>query len=100
MTDKRIETMLSQLITMVGNIREDQQKMWEEIRSMREDQQGMLEEQRNMRDGLSTMRNDNETRHKEILVRFTSLETDQELTWEKATRNEREIGRLKKSLQL
>ena len=93
MNDKKIEEMLSQLITMVGGIREEQTSMKEEQVSFRHELQGMKEE-------LNSLRDESEIRHHEIMDRLSSLEFDHELTWEKTVRNEREIGKMKKLYEL
>lgn len=100
MTDKKFESMLSQLITMVGKMGEELTSVREEQASMREEQANMREEQTSMREKINLLFTENENRHKEIMDRFSLLEADLELTWEKAARNEREIGKFKKLLEL
>ena len=107
MNDKKIEEMLSQLITMVGGIREEQTSMKEEQASFRHELQGMKEEQvsfrhelQGMKEELNSLRDESEIRHHEIMDRLSSLEFDHELTWEKTVRNEREIGKMKKLYEL
>ncbi|MGD7023442.1 hypothetical protein ACQCVK_12650 [Rossellomorea vietnamensis] len=65
---ERMEGMLSQLISTVGNL--------------------------NVMVGH--MKVENEQRHKEIVTKLENLELDQEYIWEKAVRNEREIARIVK----
>ncbi len=67
---ERMETMLSQLVGMVGNVITEQQKMRQEFES---------EKQKNA------------DRHEEILCKFKAMELDQDFIREKTARNEREI---------
>ncbi|MGM0843684.1 MAG: hypothetical protein ACQEUT_01810 [Bacillota bacterium] len=65
---ERMEGMLSQLISSVGNL--------------------------NVMVGH--MKVENEQRHKVLVTKLENLELDQEYIWEKAVRNEREIARIVK----
>lgn len=82
--ENRIEEMLSQLITMVGSIQAEQREMKQELQ----------ETQQN----IQKLELKSEERHQEILERFKTLERDQDFIWEKAVRNERELGNLKRQL--
>lgn len=77
----QIESMLSQLITSVGTIMREQTAMREDIKEIRADQK--------------SMRDENEVRHHEVMMRFGRIEADQTYTWKKAVENEREINMLK-----
>jgi hypothetical protein len=93
MKERKTEEMLSQLIGMVGNMREDLLGVKEEICVIKEDLQGVKEEQVKINQ-LS------EIRHKEIMNKFDLLVIDQDYIWEKSARNEREIAKLKKLLEV
>jgi predicted nucleic acid-binding Zn-ribbon protein len=79
--EEKIESMLSQLIKMVGNIHTEQKEM--------------KQDQKNMQQKLQELEKKAEERHKEILERFTAIETDQDFIWAKTARNEREIAHIK-----
>ncbi|WP_033827603.1 hypothetical protein [Bacillus andreraoultii] len=70
MKENQIESMLSQLITMVGSIQVEQKEIKQEL----------LETQQN----LQKLELKSEERHQEILERFKTLERDQDFIWEKA----------------
>jgi hypothetical protein len=65
---ERMEGMLSQLISSVGNL-------------------DVM---------VSHMKVESEQRHIELVTKWESVELDQEYIWEKAVRNEREIARIVK----
>jgi uncharacterized phage infection (PIP) family protein YhgE len=82
MNSDKVESMLTQLITMVGNIQSEQQEMKIKLQ--------------NMENKLQDLETKEEERHKEIVDRFKSLENDQDFIWEKTARNEREIANIKR----
>ncbi|WP_404454517.1 hypothetical protein LG329_05785 [Virgibacillus necropolis] len=75
---ERIEDMLSQLIGMVAKTYKRMDTSMEDFR---------LE--------MKAMRTENDQRHQEIIQKSKDLEADQNYTWGKITRNEREITKLK-----
>ncbi|WP_404332128.1 hypothetical protein [Mesobacillus maritimus] len=88
MNEEKIESVLLQLIKMVGNIHTEQQEM-------RQDLQEMKQDQKTMQENLQELEKKAKERHKERLVRFTAIETDQDFIWAKTARNEREIAHIK-----
>lgn|SRR5690625_2597574 len=122
----KIEDMLSQLIKMVAKTNEEQaefRKSLNEMKSeqlemkreqleMKREQLEMKREQLEMKREQQEMRNDlNETKElvfnldkkmsagfNEILDQFKILKVDQEVTWEKLSRLERDVELLKKTV--
>lgn len=92
---ERMEGMLTQLISTVGNIMNEQTAMREEQTAMRKDQKAMREEQIAMRKDQKAMREENDKHHQEVMNNFRSLEADQDHIWEKTARNEREFAKFK-----
>ena len=84
----RMESMISQLIQMVGNMNE---KMDSKFLDMDKKFQEMDET-------LHQMDNKNEVRHGELVEQIKHLEIDQDFLWEKSARNEREIANIKRRL--
>lgn len=120
MKEERVESMLSQLITMVGSMQAEQQgmknefnEMKSEIKSMKSEIKGMnseikelrlelsevMQNQQRMESKLEQFEIKTEKRHEEIMERFKSLERDQDFIWEKTARNEREIGNIKRQIR-
>ncbi|MGM0900515.1 MAG: hypothetical protein ACQEXB_05305 [Bacillota bacterium] len=95
MNEEKIESMLSQLIKMVGNIHTEQQEMRQDLQEMKQEQKEMKQDHKNMQEKLQELEKKAEERHKEILERFTTIETDQDFIWAKTARNEREIAHIK-----
>jgi len=119
MSEDKIESMLSQLIRMVGNIQSEQQEMKQVQQDMQGKLQGMESKLQDMEGKLQDMdsklqsmdskltdmegnlqgiKAKGEERHQEVLGRFKALEIDQDFIWEKTVRNEREIGTIKRQL--
>jgi peptidoglycan hydrolase CwlO-like protein len=105
MNEGKIETMLSQLIKMVGNSQAEQQEMKQDLQEMKREQHEMKidvheikQHQKNMQEKLQELETNGEERHKEIVARFTAIETDQDFIWEKTAKNEREIAQIKGQL--
>ncbi|WP_407272158.1 hypothetical protein [Radiobacillus sp. PE A8.2] len=80
----RIESMITQLVSMVGNIQNQQQDIIRRLDRMTETPDN-IEQKR-------------ETHHNEINKHMQVLKADQDFIWEKAARNEREIARIKSKL--
>ncbi|MGM8215859.1 hypothetical protein ACLIA0_09845 [Bacillaceae bacterium W0354] len=114
----RIEGMLSQLIDMVGKTNSEQQSLKESQEKMRIEQQEMKKEQQEMkleqqemkkdqiemrkelndtRERLISLEEKSEKRHQELLNQFKIFKVDQDVTWEKLSRVERDVELLKKS---
>ena len=113
---EKMENMLSQLITMVGNLNEKQQATDSKLDTMDSKLQATDSKLHTMDSKLQatdskldtmdsklqatdskldTMEKNNEERHTQVLERLRALEVDQNFIWEKAVRNEREISILK-----
>ena len=78
----RMEEMLANLITMVGNNNHELQNVKEDVHGIKEELQTVKEKQSQAVNILNDMR------------------AEQEHIWEKAVRNEREIAKMRKNLQL
>ncbi|WP_102262671.1 hypothetical protein [Mesobacillus jeotgali] len=95
----RLEGMMSQLITMVGNLQNsmsDVQKDMKEIQNVQKEH-GKKCESIELR--IDKMETKNELRHQEVLNQIKRLEKDQDFIWEKAVRNERELEIMKRTLE-
>jgi archaellum component FlaC len=85
----RMEDMLTNLIKIVGTLSNDFQVMKEEMQEMKQD--------------LQDVKKDVEEVKKEQAVTnriLTDMRADQDHIWEKAAKNERELAKLKRHLQL
>lgn len=94
MSEKRlqnIETMVSQLITMVGTLQVEQN-------GMKGDMQNMQGDLQDLKNGLDRLEEKGEKRHKEILARLKDIEMDQDIIWDKVSQHEREIEHIKRKL--
>lgn len=91
MNEVKMESMLAQLIKMVGSLQSDMQEMKKEQQEVKREQQEIKKEQQK----LETK---SDHRHQEILEHFKNLERDQDFIWEKTARNERDIGNIKRQL--
>ncbi|USK38771.1 hypothetical protein LIS77_23290 [Cytobacillus firmus] len=112
MNEAKMESMLVQLIKMVGSLQSDMQELKKEQQEMKKDQlemkieqQGMKYTQQSMQGELKEVQNKlkeletkSDQRHQEILEHFKVLERDQDFIWEKTARNERDIGNIKRQL--
>jgi chromosome segregation ATPase len=87
----RIEGMLTQLLTIVGNMQTVQQEHGKRLDAI-EKRMDALEARMDATDVK------NDRRHSEIMDRFNRLEMDQDFIWEKAARNERELELIKRRL--
>lgn len=113
----RLEGMMSQLITMVGNIHNTMIEMQKTINGMQTRMDGMEKSMDGMEKsmdgmlavqkehgqkfeaielGMDKMETKNELRHQEVLQHLKRLEKDQDFIWEKAVRNERELEIMKR----
>lgn len=103
----RMEEMISTLITSLGSFRSEITneitEMKTDIKEMKNDihknEMEIKETQLSMKEEFRLMRQENEERHQEIISRFEILEANQEHTWEKTVKNEREIAVLKKLMK-
>ena len=105
----RMEDMFSQLIGMVAktnekmdNFSKEMQTMRGEISSIREDQQSMRTDMQTMKGEISSIKKDqqsmrveNERRHDVFMRKFNNIEADQDYTFNKVVRNERDIVKIK-----
>ncbi|WP_067728967.1 hypothetical protein [Oceanobacillus damuensis] len=106
----KLEDMMAQLINTVGNVMEEQTSMKNEINSIKDGQTSMKDEISSIKDGQTSLKDEissikdgqasmkaeNETRHQEVMEQLSRLKADQDLIWDKSTKNEREIGIVKK----
>ncbi|MCF6094582.1 guided entry of tail-anchored proteins factor 1 [Microaerobacter geothermalis] len=70
---KRMEEMLANLIHIVGNIRSDQEAMWEEQRQMRAELQDVKTEQRQIRAELQDVK----TEQRQMRAELQDVKTEQ-----------------------
>lgn len=110
----RMENTLSQIITMLGNVMEeqtamktDQATMKEELTTLKDMQAAMKADQATMKSDQATMwkeitamKKESKEQHTEVMDKLKSIEADQEHIWEKAARNEREFARFKNQFHL
>ncbi|QOY37166.1 hypothetical protein AWH56_005875 [Anaerobacillus isosaccharinicus] len=104
--------MLTQLIKIVGNMQSDIQGMQSDIQGMQSDIQGMQSDIQGMQSDIQGIKVDiqeikadardfkakSEARHEAVMSQLKTLENDQDFIWEKAVRNERELGNIKRQL--
>lgn len=98
MNEAKMESMLAQLIKMVGSLQSDMQEVKKEQQEMKREQQEMKKEQQEMKKKLQELETKSDQRHQEVLEHFKILERDQDFIWEKTARNERDIGNIKRQL--
>ncbi|QOY37123.1 hypothetical protein AWH56_005630 [Anaerobacillus isosaccharinicus] len=105
MNNEKIEDMLTQLIKIVGNIQSDIQGMQSDIRGMKSDIQGLQSDVQGVKADIQEIKAEardfkakSEARHEAVMTQLKTLENDQDFIWEKAVRNERELGNLKRQL--
>ncbi|OMF61556.1 hypothetical protein BK139_06880 [Paenibacillus sp. FSL R5-0490] len=98
MNEAKMESMLDQLIKMVGSLQSDMQEVKKEQQEMKREQQEMKQEQQEMNKKLQELETKSDQRHQEVLEHFKILERDQDFIWEKTARNERDIGNIKRQL--
>lgn len=92
----RMENMLTNLIKIVGTLSNDFQVMKEEMQEIKD-------EMREMKLELQDVKKDVEEIKKEQTVTnriLTDMRADQDHIWEKAAKNERELAKFKRHLQL
>lgn len=85
----RMEDMLTNLIKIVGTLSNDFQMMKEEMREMKDELQDVkkdIEEVKKVQEVTNRI--------------LTDMRADQDHIWEKAAKNERELAKLKRHLQL
>lgn len=119
MSNHEMEKMLSQLIRMVGTIQASQEEMiqsqqrmearldgvetrLDKVEARLDGMEARLDRVEARLDGMETrleqMEVKAELRHQETFSHIEKLERDQDFIWEKAARNEREIGNIKRQL--
>ncbi|MFA9456835.1 hypothetical protein ACERJO_08675 [Halalkalibacter sp. AB-rgal2] len=120
----RMENLLTQLVTSVGktnselqsmkeeqaSIKHGQASMQQELSSIKKEQSSIKTEQSSMREDIFSLkegqtllradiqahREETRSQYKEVIQRLDSIEADQDHIWEKASRNEREIAKIKR----
>ncbi|MBT2692116.1 hypothetical protein [Bacillus sp. ISL-55] len=109
----RLEGMMSQLITMVGNLHNSMSDMQKNMDGMQKDMKEMQKDMKEMQTvqkehgqkfesielRMDKMETKNELRHQEVLNQIKRLEKDQDFIWEKTVRNERELEIMKRTLE-
>lgn len=119
MNGEKVESMLSQLIKMVGTMHSDQLEMKQDIRGMKQDIHELKQDQHEMKQDIQEMKQDlrelkhdqqklhvkvekletkSEEQHLEIVARFKAIEKDQNFIWEKTARNERDLANIKRNM--
>jgi uncharacterized protein (UPF0335 family) len=105
----RFEGMLTQLVSMVGHLREDVDTIKQDVAELKADvatlkmdvamlktEVATLKTEMTTKTELNTMKETQEKQHAEVIGKLDLLRVDQEITWQKTVENEREIERLKK----
>ncbi|GAE30474.1 hypothetical protein [Halalkalibacter hemicellulosilyticus] len=87
----------------LSSIKQEQSSMKQELSSIKDEQSSIREYICSLKEGQALLRADiqahrDETRsqYKEVILRLDSIEADQDHIWEKASRNEREIAKIKR----
>ncbi|WP_246942836.1 hypothetical protein [Bacillus pinisoli] len=88
----RMEEMLTQLIQVVGTMNSSQHRMENRMDTMET-------KLHSMETRLEAMEAKNEERHQDILYQLSQLKIDQDIIWDKLSKEEREIQKLKKRLE-
>ncbi|WP_226674782.1 hypothetical protein [Mesobacillus jeotgali] len=83
----RLEGMMSQLITMVGNLHNSMSDMQKDMKEMKNVQKEHGQKFESIELRIDKMETKNELRHHEVLKHLKRLEKDQDFIWEKAARN-------------
>ncbi|MDQ0257755.1 chromosome segregation ATPase [Evansella vedderi] len=97
---ERFEGMLTQLVTMVGHIREDMNNIKEDMSNMKEEMNNLKEDMKNMKEEIVGIKITQERQHQEVLEKIDALKVDQDLAWAKIAQNERDIMRIKQRINL
>ena len=99
----RFEGMLTQLVSMVGHLKNDVESMKSDMDIMKSDMDTMKSDMDTMKSDINTLKVDmnnikdtQERQHFEVMGKLELLRIDQEITWTKSNENERDISRLKK----
>lgn len=96
---ERIEEMLTQLIQVVGNMNSSQHRMEARLDSV-ETKLGSVEARLDTMDTrLDSMETQNQESNQTILNQLKQLEVDQDIIWEKLSKGEREIEKIKRRLE-
>ncbi|WP_419393309.1 hypothetical protein [Cytobacillus praedii] len=96
----KMEEMLTTLISMVGNMNDNQNKMDAQLEKMDARLDKMDTRLDKMDAQLGKFENNQSSMRNEILTKLSDMQADQDHIWEKAARNERELAKLKIHLQL
>ncbi|RXI96171.1 hypothetical protein DS745_20730 [Anaerobacillus alkaliphilus] len=131
MTEKqfdRFEGMLTQLVSMVGHLKQDVEVIKADVAELKTDVAilktdvevlkadvadlkldmanvkadvaELKSDMFNVKVEITDMRETQERQHNEVMGKLELLRIDQEITWAKTVENEREIERVKKQLQM
>ncbi len=92
----RMEEMLANLITMVGNNNHELQNVKEDVHGIKEELQTVKENVHGIKEELQTVKE----KQSQAVNILNDMRAEQEHIWEKAVRNEREIAKMRKNLQL
>ncbi|MED3549937.1 hypothetical protein [Cytobacillus praedii] len=96
----KMEEMLTTLISMVGNMNDNQNKMDAQLEKMDARLDKMDTRLDKMDAQFGNFENNQSSMRNEILAKLSDMQADQDHIWEKAARNERELAKLKIHLQL
>ena len=80
----RFEGMLTQLVSMVGHLREDVEMIKADLNNVKKD--------------VTILKQTQEKQHVEVIGKLELLKADHEITWAKTVENERKIERIKKQI--
>ncbi len=105
----RMENMISDLIKMVANNNTELQDVKKEVSEVKKDLNNVKEvnevksDLNNIKKDLNEMKQDlNDVKKEQMTTNqiLTDMRADQDFIWEKAAKNERELAKLKRHLQL
>ena len=109
---ERFEGMLTQLVSMVGSLKEDIDTIKNDVSNLKTEVSNIKTEVNNIKTEMNIMKTDinnlkadmkhmeekQEKRHAEIIGQLELLRIDQQITWAKTSENEMDIERLKKNI--
>ncbi|WP_096202793.1 hypothetical protein [Bacillus sp. FJAT-45350] len=98
MSNDKVEQMLTQLLKIVGPMESDIRNLKMDIKDLKKDTKDHKQDMGIMQSDIQSLNNKSEQRHIEVMNKLKELEYDQDFIWEKAVRNERELGNIKRQL--
>ncbi|MEH7343488.1 hypothetical protein V7122_06400 [Bacillus sp. JJ1532] len=94
----KIEEMLTTLITMVGGTNSRLDMVEARLSKVEESLDKVEEELKNLKKEVSVVKEDQKQMRSEIMEKLMVIQADQDLIWEKAVKNERDIVKMKAQL--